>query len=80
MVEHFLPYRWLNTVSAFEQTDVGDALATENVYDEWRGFHACGSMPTPWHHACSNFGCVVLAHRTIAWQPVVEDAEVSCVK
>ena len=33
----FLPYRWLYKVSeAFKQTDVGDALDQENLYEEWR--------------------------------------------
>lgn len=75
----FLPYRWLNTVSqAFEQTDVGDALTTENVYDEWR---VVSMRVVP----CQPLGIMpvqtsdVLCWPTVrlVWQPVVEDAEVS---
>ncbi len=75
----YLPYRWLYTVSsAFQQTDVGDALDTENVYEEWR---VVSMRVVP----CQPLGIMpaqtsdVLCWPTLrlVWQPVVEDAIVS---
>lgn len=75
----FLPYRWLNTVSqAFQQTDVGDALDSENVYSDWR---VVSMRVVP----CQPLGIMpaqtsdVLCWPTLrlVWQPVVEDAQAS---
>ena len=75
----YLPARWLYNVSqAFQNTDVGNAIDSENLYEDWRlvSMRVVPCQPLGIMPAQSSD---VLCWPTLrlVWQPVVEDVEVT---
>lgn len=75
----FLPYSWYGSVmQSFYSTDVADALASENTFDEWRlvsvRITPCPAMGT---FLAQDIDLFCWPTVRLVWQPVVEDVQVS---